>query len=66
MDPFGFSCLLPVVFGGCEGSKVVVCEVRGFSAGDAFAYLKVAGTDDKRGLVTALGVGFWFGWCPFG
>lgn len=42
MDPAGFSGLLPVVFGGCEGSKIVVCEVCCFSAWDAFADLEVA------------------------
>ena len=66
MDSFGFACLLPVVFGCCEGSKIVVGEVRGFSSGDAFADLEVACPDDEGCLVTALGVGFWFGWCPFG
>lgn len=66
MDPFGFAGLPPVVFGGCEGSKIVVCEVRGFSAGDAFTDLKVARPDDKRGLVTTGGVGVWFGWLPVG
>lgn len=66
MDPFGFSGLLPVVFGGCEGSKIVVCEVRGFSAGDAFADLEVACPDDESHIVTAAGLGGWFWWCPFG
>lgn len=66
MDPFGFACLLPVVFGGCEGSKIVVCESAGFSAGDAFADLEVSCPDDEGCLITALVVGFWFGWLPFG
>lgn len=66
MDSFGFACLLPVVFGGGEGSKIVVGEVCCFSAGDAFADLEVACPDDEGCLVTALGVVGWFWGCPFG
>lgn len=57
MDSSGFPGLLPVVFGCCEGSKVVVCEVCCFPAGDAFADLEVACSDHERGLVIIVGVG---------
>ena len=67
MDPFGFSGLLPVVFGGCEGSKIVVCEARGFSAGDAFADLEVARPDYKRTIgVVVAGDVVGCGWLPVG
>uniref|UniRef100_A0AB39CFD7 Uncharacterized protein n=1 Tax=Cutibacterium phage vB_CacS-HV1 TaxID=3236917 RepID=A0AB39CFD7_9CAUD len=54
------------MFCGCEGVQIVVGEVCCFSSGDAFADLKVSCPDNEGCLVTALGVGFWFGWCPFG
>lgn len=66
MDSFGFARLLPVVFSSGEGSKIVVCEVCCFSAGDAFADLEVACPDDEGCLVTAAGMGGWFGWLPVG
>lgn len=66
MDPAGFSGLLPVVFGGGEGSKIVVCEVCCFSAGDAFADLEVACPDDEGRIVVATGSVCLFGGCPFG
>ena len=66
MDSLRLSGLLPVVFGECEGAKIVVCEVCCFSSGDAFADLEVSCPDDESCLVTALGVLFGFGWLPFG
>lgn len=67
MDSFGFSGLLPVVFGGGEGSKIVVCEVCCFSSGDAFADLEVACPDDEgRSAIVCVGVVGWFWGCPFG
>ena len=67
MDSFGFACLLPVVFSSCEGSKIVVCEVAGFSSGDAFADLEVSRPDDEgRSAIVGVGVVGWFWGCPFG
>lgn len=66
MDSLRFACLLPVVFGGGEGSKIVVCEVCGFSSGDAFADLEVSRPNNEGCLVTAGGVVGWFWGCPFG
>lgn len=67
MDPFGFACLLPVVFGCGEGSKIVVCEVCCFSAGDAFADLEVSRPDHERNIaIVGVGVVGWFWGCPFG
>lgn len=67
MDSFGFSGLLPVVFGCGEGSKIVVCEVCCFSAGDAFADLEVSRSYHERNIViVGVGVLFGFGWLPVG
>ena len=67
MDALRFACLLPVVFGGCEGAQIVVCEVCCFSFGDAFAYLEVACPDDEGcSAVVGVGVVGWFWGCPFG
>ncbi|MES6880675.1 hypothetical protein U6U47_12200, partial [Cutibacterium acnes] len=66
MDSLRLAGLLPVVFCGCEGSKIVVCEVCCFSSGDAFADLEVSRPDDESSIVTAAGMGGWFGWLPFG
>ena len=65
MDSLRLACLLPVVFGGCEGVQIVVGEVCCFSAGDAFADLEVSRPDDE-GRIAATGVGVWFWGCPFG
>ncbi|QSL99387.1 hypothetical protein [Propionibacterium phage TCUCAP1] len=55
------------MFGGGEGSKIVVCEVGGFSAGDAFADLEVARPYHERNIaIVGVGVVGWFWGCPFG
>ena len=67
MDSLRLAGLLPVVFGGCEGVQIVVCEVCCFSSGDAFAELEVACPDDEgRIAMVDVGVLFGFGGCPFG
>lgn len=67
MDSLRLACLLPVVFGGCEGSKIVVCEVCCFSAGDAFADLEVSRPDHERNIaIVGVGVLFGFWWLPVG
>lgn len=67
MDPLRLSGLLPVVFGGGEGAKIVVCEVCCFSAGDAFADLEVSCPDDEGcSAVVGVGVLFGFWWLPVG
>jgi len=67
VDSFGFARLLPVVFGGCEGVQIVVCEVCCFPAGDAFADLEVSRPYHERNIaVVGVGVVGWFWGHPFG
>ena len=67
MDSLRLACLLPVVFCDYEGVQIVVGEVCCFSAGDAFAYLKVSRPYHERNIaVVGVGVVGWFWGCPFG